>query len=136
MGKNKLSPQFKNILDLVGESHSFKHRCLMVSPDLTLLGINESCGDKITLQLKLKNQKIKQALFSGESCSLSALGAEAMCLLLEKEKNIKSVTEKNFLQYLNFNFSPARKKCAYLVWKTWQNYVSSPNKQIVQIKAK
>lgn len=136
MEESKSISQFKNLLDLVGESHSFKHHGLVAHPDLTLLGINESCGDKIILQLKLKNQKVQQALFNGESCSLSALGAETMCSLLEKGKIIKPVTEKVFLKSLNFNFSPVRKKCAYLIWKTWQNYVSSKNNQIIKKKAK
>lgn len=125
METNKPISSFKNILELVEGSSHFKHRGLLPQPDVTLLGVNESCGDKIILQLKFKNNKVQQAAFNGESCSLSALGAETMCILLEKEKALKPVKEKDFLKALNFNFSPVRKKCAYLVWKTWQNYVSS-----------
>jgi NifU-like protein involved in Fe-S cluster formation len=124
MEKNKSISTFKNLLELVGKSHSFKHRGRVIHSDLTLLGVNESCGDKIILQLKLKNQKVQQALFDGESCGLSALGAETMCSLLEREKSIKPIGEKVFFKSLNFNFSPGRKKCAYLIWNTWENYVS------------
>jgi nitrogen fixation NifU-like protein len=136
MKKDKPLSSFKNLLELVGESASFKHHGLLHRPDVTLLGVNESCGDKIILQLKLKDGQVKQALFNGESCSLSALGAETMCTLLEKEKKLKPVEEKLFLKSLNFNFSPVRKKCAYLVWNTWQNYVSSKVQPLSKKKAK
>ena len=136
MEKNKPISSFKNLLELVGESNNLKHRGFIVHPDLILLGMNESCGDKIILQLKLKNKKIQQALFNGESCSLSALGAETMCTILEKDRDIKPIEEKTFIQSLNFDFSPVRKKCAYLIWKTWQNYVSTQNNQNLKKKAK
>ncbi len=136
MEKDKPISSFKNLLELVGGSSHFKHRGLLSHPDVTLLGINESCGDKIILQLKFKDNKVQQAFFNGESCSLSALGAETMCTLLEKEKAVKPIEEKTFLKSLNFNFSPVRKKCAYLVWKTWQNYVSSKSQPISKKKIK
>ncbi|HPR91353.1 MAG TPA: iron-sulfur cluster assembly scaffold protein [Candidatus Paceibacterota bacterium] len=137
MKKNKPETSFTSLLELVGESANLKHRGLLPHADVTLLGVNESCGDKIILQLKLdKDGHIKQALFNGESCSLSALGAETMCALIEKGKIPKPIEEKVFLKSLNFNFSPVRKKCAYLVWKTWQNYVSSKFKPAVQKKSK
>lgn len=136
MEKNKPISSFKNLLELVGESNNLKHRGFITHPDLTLLGVNESCGDKIILQLKLKNKKIQQALFNGESCSLSALGAETICTILENSQDIKPIDEKTFIQSLNFDFSPVRKKCAYLIWKTWQNYVSTQNNQNLKKKAK
>ena len=124
MIKNKNISQNKSLLQLVGESSSFKHRGPLVKPDITLLGINESCGDKIILQLQIRKGKISQARFEGESCSLSALGAETVCRLLEKTQKVVPIPEKIFLNYFNFNFSSARKKCAYLIWYTWENYVS------------
>ncbi|MCX6737728.1 MAG: iron-sulfur cluster assembly scaffold protein [Candidatus Parcubacteria bacterium] len=124
MIKNKITSQNKSLLQLVGESSSFKHRGPLVKPDITLLGVNESCGDKIVLQLQIQKSKISQAHFEGESCSLSALGAETVCQLLEKTRSLGPIPEKTFLHAFNFDFSSARKKCAYLIWHTWENYVS------------
>ena len=123
MIKSNITSNNKSLLQLVKESSSFIHKGVLSKPEITLVGINESCGDKIVLQIKTEKNQISQVRFTGESCSLSALGAETMCQLLEKTHDIKSIPENIFLQTLNFDFSSARKKCAYLIWNTWENYV-------------
>jgi NifU-like protein involved in Fe-S cluster formation len=124
MQKSKKPSQNNSLLQLVRASDSFRHRGLIVKPEVSLLGINEACGDKIVLQLQIAKKKVSQARFTGESCSLSALGAETMCRLIEETKTLGPISEKEFLHSLNFKFSPLRKKCAYLIWKTWENYVA------------
>ena len=43
-----------------------------------LRGVNPSCGDDITLRLKLDNGTITDAMFTGEGCAISQASVDMM----------------------------------------------------------
>ena len=64
------------------------HKVAMDSPDFCLEGVNPSCGDQITLQLKLgEDGKISDASFTGSGCAISQASVDMMAdLVIGKTK--------------------------------------------------
>ena len=77
---------------------------------------NSLCGDEITVQLLIKNGKIKDAKFSGSGCVISIVSASLLTDKI-KEMNVKNITElkkEHLLKLLKIRISPARLKCVLL----------------------
>lgn len=102
-------------------------------------GINPSCGDELTLQLKLDGNVIEEASFVGQGCAVSQASADMMADLITGEtveeaqrllglffKMIKgeplNEDEKEDLdeaaELESISRMPARVKCAELAWRT------------------
>tara|TARA_Y100000310_G_C20667885_1_gene808624 strand:+ start:535 stop:897 length:363 start_codon:yes stop_codon:yes gene_type:complete len=77
---------------------------------------NPLCGDEITIQLIVNNNKIEDIKFSGEGCAISQASAS---LLTDKIKNmtiedVKNLNKDDILEMLHIPISPGRLKCAVL----------------------
>lgn len=104
-------------------------------------GHNPSCGDDITLFVKIENGKIQDAGFTGVGCAISQASTSIMIETLlgktiEEAKKIIDIfvkmidrkpissEEKKLLKnarvFENIKQMPARVKCALLAWKTLQ----------------
>jgi nitrogen fixation protein NifU and related proteins len=102
-------------------------------------GHNPSCGDDIMLELKLNNNTVEEAAFTGNGCAISQASTSIMIDLingksLEEAKELaetflsmikKIITEDSELEILedaiafkNISNMPARVKCAVLAWHT------------------
>ena len=99
-------------------------------------GKNISCGDEITLYLKVEDGVIKDARFEGIGCAISQASASLMIerIVNEKLENVESIVEEaekmargeDFDEQKLGNISimsdiknyPARVKCFLLAWKT------------------
>ena len=102
-------------------------------------GINPSCGDELTLQLRVENGVIEEASFTGHGCAISQASADIMADLItgetveearrlaelflamirgEKlsEEDLEDLDEAAQLQ--DISHMPARVKCAELAWRT------------------
>ena len=111
----------------------------MDSPTLTHDGINPSCGDELTLQLRVENDVIEEASFVGHGCAISQASADIMADLITGEtiKEAKrlaglflsmirgdELTEEDYedldeaAQLKDISHMPARVKCAELAWRT------------------
>ena len=102
-------------------------------------GHNPSCGDEITLELEVADNKIVDAAFSGAGCAISQASTDMMIELM-RGKNVDEaqrlaelfikmiqgeVTDDAELEKLdeaaalkNISIMPARVKCATLAWHT------------------
>lgn len=100
---------------------------------------NPTCGDRITLQLKVEDGKIQDAKFDGEGCSISLASASMMTdaikgLTVEEALRL-SKAFSNMVQGLEVDEEldlgdiealsgvsqfPARIKCATLAWKAME----------------
>ena len=58
------------------------HKKVIAEPDLILNGVNPSCGDDITLQLKLDGNVITEGAFTGSGCAISQASADLMLELV------------------------------------------------------
>ena len=77
---------------------------------------NSFCGDEITVQLKVKNNKVEDAKFNGSGCVISMVSAS---MLTEKLKGlslseVKKMDRKDILKLLKIPVNPVRLKCALL----------------------
>ena len=102
---------------------------------LRLEGINPSCGDQLTIFLKIENSKIEDIKFLGSGCSICCASASVMTqeiqsliiseaiekidlfknMVTNKEGAEKFEDAQAFLGVYKF---PARFKCAFLSWDT------------------
>ena len=119
------------------------------NPDLVLRGVNPSCGDDITLSLKLKDGVITEAGYEGSGCAISQASVDMMADQIigkSKEEAIKlagifmgmikgEVTDEESIEALDeaaalqdVAHMPARVKCAVLGWRTMQEMLENPEK--------
>ena len=125
------------------------HRGKMESPSLVLRGVNPSCGDDITLQLKVEDGVIADAMYEGSGCAISQASVDMMADQIigkKKDEAIKlagtfmgmikgDVTDEESLEALDeaaalqdVAHMPARVKCAVLGWHTMQEMLENPDK--------
>ncbi|MBQ8994729.1 MAG: SUF system NifU family Fe-S cluster assembly protein [Oscillospiraceae bacterium] len=106
--------------------------------DLILDGINPSCGDEITLKLKVEDDVIVDGAFVGDGCAISQASADIMLgMIIGKtreealhladifirmikgnatEEEIDELEEAGALR--DISHMPSRVKCAVLGWHT------------------
>jgi nitrogen fixation protein NifU and related proteins len=92
------------------------------NPDIDVSEVNSTCGDKIRLTAKIKNNKIVQIQFVSDGCAISKASAS---LFTEKIKNkditkIQKLTKEDVLKNLPVKISPARHNCALLCFHALQ----------------
>lgn len=114
------------------------HKTDLPDANIQLNGVNPSCGDNITLNLKVDNGVITDGSFTGSGCAVSQASCDMMLDLVigktteeaEKlddifmemirgeasEENIEKLDEAAALQ--DISKMPARVKCAVLGWRT------------------
>jgi nitrogen fixation protein NifU and related proteins len=115
-----------------------KHKEKMENPDKEQEGVNRSCGDEITIFLKLDGDIIKEATFDGVGCSISQASASILTDVITGKKiseakdiikKFKSMLlrgedphfteEESDLEALEgVKRYPIRLKCALLSWNT------------------
>ena len=110
--------------------------------DFEELGHNPSCGDEITLEVKMNGDVIEDMAFTGHGCAISQASTSIMIDTLkgktieEAKKIIKTfigmidrqITDEKEMEILedaidfkNISHMPARVKCALLAWHTLDN---------------
>ena len=123
------------------------HKAEINEPTFCLKGVNPSCGDQITLQLKLdEDGKIVDASYTGSGCAVSQASAdmmadvvigktkeEALALADIFDKMIKGTVSDEELEQLDeaaalqdISYMPSRVKCAMLGWKTMKQMLGLP----------
>ena len=81
---------------------------------------NPLCGDKIRLTGKIENGKLTKIAFSGDGCAISRASASLFTEEIKGEslEKIKKKTDRDALSLLGIELTPARTKCALLVFNT------------------
>lgn len=107
----------ENILD------HFKHprnHGTIENPDITYEDANPLCGDKIRIDMRVKDGRIEEIRFSGHGCSISQAAASMLCekvqgMTLEEAKKL---SRDDVLEMLGIELGPVRLKCGLLALKT------------------
>jgi nitrogen fixation NifU-like protein len=89
-------------------------------PSVTREGANPLCGDRITLQLGVKDGVVESVGFTGRGCAISQASASLLTDEI-KGKTLQQVAEfgaDDLLDLLGIDISPARLKCAMLSHET------------------
>ena len=108
-------------------------------------GINPSCGDELTLQLRIEEGVIEEASFGGSGCAVSQASADMMADLITgetveeakrlvglflgmikgeplSEEDREDLDEAAELE--SISRMPARVKCAELAWRTLEKLLA------------
>ena len=121
------------------QSRSTHNRRHIEHPTAVLRGVNPSCGDEISLEIRVKDSRIEDAAFTGNGCAISQASASMMIDLI-KGKTVEEaqaltelflgmikggITDDEQLEALedaialkDISHMPARVKCAVLSWHT------------------
>ena len=67
------------------------HKGKMEDADLVLRGVNPSCGDDITLYLKLDGDVISGASYDGSGCAISQASVDMMVDQIIDKKKVETV---------------------------------------------
>ena len=129
---------------LTEHNNSSRNKHHIENPTATLKGVNPSCGDEITLELREKDGVIEDAGFTGVGCAISQASASIMIDLIKgktTEEALKlaktffgmiknEITDDAELEALDeavalrdISHMPARVKCAVLGWHTLENAI-------------
>lgn len=113
-------------------------------------GINPTCGDEITLSLKLNGNIIEEAAFTGIGCAVSQASTDIMIDLMldntvDQAKELcrlfigmiqGTITDEQelapldeALTFKNIARMPARVKCATLSWHTMETLLNKASSQ-------
>lgn len=130
---------------IMEHNSSGKNKHHIKEPNVVLKGVNPSCGDEITLELRIEDGVIADASFVGVGCAISQASASIMIDLIKggtveqakehlntfmgmirheitDEAQIETLDEAAALQ--NISHMPARVKCAVLGWHTLEDALS------------
>ena len=125
-----------------------EHKHELEGANYELLGVNPSCGDEITLKLKVEDNIIRDGSYVGDGCAISQASADMMLDLIIgrpkeealhladvfsrmikdkiSEEELEELEEAGVLQ--NISHMPARVKCAMLGWRTLKTmFEETPN---------
>ncbi|MFA5776614.1 MAG: iron-sulfur cluster assembly scaffold protein [Patescibacteria group bacterium] len=100
----------------------------MDSPTVTADQVNPICGDKMTLQLKIENNKVVDAKFTGVACAVSKTSASIITDEIKGKSldDLKKLTEQDMLALIKFDLTLSRQQCALLCYhalkKALENY--------------
>lgn len=89
-------------------------------PDVSYEDANPLCGDRIRMDLKLRDGHIDQIRFSGHGCSISQAAASMLCEAVEGKplEEVKKIGRDDVLEMLGIELGPVRLKCGLLALKT------------------
>ena len=121
------------------------HKHPLIDPTASMRGVNPSCGDDVTLQLKLgEDGVIEDGAFIGDGCAISQASADMMLELVigrtaEEALNLKNTFMKMIKEKVSeeelemleeasslqdISHMPARVKCAVLGWHTMEEMLA------------
>lgn len=81
---------------------------------------NPVCGDKLQMDIVVKNDIIEDVLFSGAGCAISQASASLLTEAIKKKSVAEalSLSPKDILNLLSVTLSPTRMKCGLLSLET------------------
>lgn len=128
------------------------HKRALAGECFSLEGVNPSCGDDITLSLRVEDGVIVDGAFEGDGCAISQASADIMLDLVigrtkeealrlsdvfrrmiqgaASEAEIEELEEAGALR--DVSHMPARVKCAVLGWHILDEILRNPDKAVGQ----
>ena len=97
-----------------------RNRGTLEHPDITYEDANPLCGDRIRMEVNVKDGRIEQVRFSGTGCSISQAAASMLCEAVEGKtlEEVKGLSRDDVLEMLGIDLGPVRLKCGLLALKT------------------
>ena len=140
---------FKTFYNEVVTDHNMHplHKHPVENPDIEMEGVNPSCGDEITVQLKVQDGIITDGGVIGDGCAISQASADSMIdMVIGATVEDAQHLANNFLKMIkgeatpeeieelgeagalsDISHMPARVKCAVLGWHTVDEMIKVMN---------
>lgn len=101
----------------------------LANPTHQAKALNASCGDKLQMDIIVKNDIIKEVRFSGVGCAISQASASLLTEFVQGKTTTESLSlePKDILELLGVTLSPSRIKCGLLSLETLKKSLGSPN---------
>ena len=110
----------QNILDRYKTPY---HKGDLKDADITHEEANHSCGDKVTIHLKLDDSRVEDYHFEGAGCAISMASADMAGDLITGMTldEILALSKEDIIEMLGIEISVRRSKCALLSLLAIQN---------------
>ena len=107
----------ENILDHFRNPHNSGR---LENPTFSHKELNPLCGDLITMDIKLSNNKIEEVKFYGSGCAISQASASMLTDSIKNKsvEDLKNIKREDILNMLGIPIGIVRMKCALLSLKT------------------
>ncbi|MFC7216565.1 Fe-S cluster assembly sulfur transfer protein SufU [Streptomyces polyrhachis] len=131
--------------DVILDHYKHPHGRGLREGDAEVYHVNPTCGDEITLRVKLDGDRIEDVSYEGQGCSISQASASVLNELLvgrdlaeaqriqgaflelmqskgkvEPDEEMEEVLE-DAVAFAGVSKYPARVKCALLSWMAWKD---------------
>lgn len=120
MQKENLDPSYvgegmyrENIMDHYKHPHNHGE---IKNPDIKFTENNPLCGDVITINLKLRDNKVEDARFRGRGCAISQAAASMLTDEIRGKtlKEVNNFQREDIVKMLGIEIGVVRTKCAML----------------------
>lgn len=104
-----------------------RHREKMSSPDACSRELNRSCGDEMTVYLKIKNGLIEAISFTGKGCAISTAAISILSeeLIGRTRTEVLEMDIDDIRKFLGIEISWRREKCALIGLRALQGALRS-----------
>jgi nitrogen fixation protein NifU and related proteins len=117
----------ENILDHYKNPHN---KGEIENPDIKFTENNPLCGDVITINLKLNNNKVEDVKFQGNGCAISQSAASMLTDEIKGKtlEEIKNLKREDITNLLGIEIGVVRTKCATLSLVAIKNGIEQHDK--------
>ena len=122
------------ILEDYRRPHNFG---VLDAPTASFEGANPLCGDRITMQIGVRDGVVAEIAFTGRGCAISQASAslltdEIMGMPVDKAEAFRA---DDLLDLLGIDISPARLKCAMLSLETLEHALAEKPDSATAVEA-
>ncbi|HLQ66439.1 MAG TPA: SUF system NifU family Fe-S cluster assembly protein [Candidatus Limnocylindrales bacterium] len=106
--------------DILDHSQNPRNFGTLDHPDLSAEDSNPLCGDRIRIDIRVKDGAIEDVRFTGVGCSISRAAASMLTEEIKGKtlEEVKRIGRDEVLEMLGIELGPVRLKCALLALKT------------------
>ena len=96
-----------------------RYKGRLENPDIKFRDVNPTCGDDITFELKIEDDRVTDVAFNGHGCAISMASASMLAeeLMGKGLDEVKAMDKQFVLDLLGIPIGPVRLKCALLPLK-------------------
>jgi nitrogen fixation protein NifU and related proteins len=86
------------------------------APDIAYEDLNPLCGDRIRIELQLKQTVVEDARFTGNGCAISMAAASLLTELIMGSdiRDTETISDDSLISALESDIKPSRRQCALL----------------------
>jgi nitrogen fixation NifU-like protein len=115
--------------NIIEHSKSPRHAGKLDGATVTQEANNPSCGDKLTLYLKIENGSVTDASFDGIGCAISTAASSMLLdsIIGKTLDDLKIMTPGDMYTMLGIEISPGRTQCALLAYDALTDALKQTN---------